>query len=214
MTGSRAPLLLVAASGLARETASAAWAAGDEVLGCLDDDLALVGTEVAPGLPVLGTISDVVAHPGALLVVCAGKGASRAAIVERLTGLGVGGERYATVVDPGVRIGAGSSVGAGSILLAGTVLTADVRVGEHVVCMPQVVLTHDCRVESFATVCAGVVLGGGVVIGSQAYVGMAASVRENLCVGTGSTIGMGAVVLRDVPPQETWAGIPARRLGP
>lgn len=213
MTGSDAPLLFVAASGLAREAASAAREAGDEVLGCLDDDLGLVGTEVAPGLRVLGSIADVVAHPGARLVVCAGRGATRAAIVGRLAELGIGNERYATVVDPRVRIGAGSSVGAGSILLAGTVLTADVTVGEHVVCMPQVVLTHDCRLESFATVCAGVVLGGGVVIGSRAYLGMAASVRENCCVGTGSVVGMGAVVLRDVPPDETWAGIPARRLG-
>ncbi|MEO9153739.1 MAG: acetyltransferase, partial [Lapillicoccus sp.] len=151
----RAPLLLLAASGLAREAASAARAAGDEVLGCLDDDVELVGTEVGPGLPVLGPITDVTAHPGARLVVCAGRGASRAAIVERLARVGVDAERYATIVDPGVRIGAGSSVGAGSILLAGTVLTADVAVGEHVVCIPQVVLTHDCRVEAYATVCAG-----------------------------------------------------------
>lgn len=212
MTGSAAPLLFVAASGLAREAAAAARAAGEEVLGCLDDDRALVGIDVAPGLPVLGTIADVVAHPGARLVVCAGKGATRAAIVDRLSGLGVEGDRYGTVVDPGVRIGAGSSVGAGSILLAGTVLTADVVLGEHVVCMPQVVLTHDCRLESYATICAGVVLGGGVVIGSCAYVGMAASVRENRSVGTGSIIGMGAVVLRDVPPDETWVGLPARQL--
>lgn len=214
MTGSPGQVLFVAASGLAREAASAARAAGHEVVGCLDDDPALAGTEVAPGLPILGTIDDVGAHPGARLVVCAGKGSSRAALVQRLAALGVGGDRYATVVDPGARIGAGSSVGVGSILLVGTVLTADVTVGDHVVCMPQVVLTHDCRLESYATVCAGVVLGGRVVVGSRAYIGMAASVRENLTVGTGSVIGMGAVVLRDVPPGETWAGIPARRLRP
>lgn len=214
MTGVRAPLLLVAASGLAREAASAARAAGEVVLGCLDDDVALVGTEVAAGLRVLGTIGDVGAHSGARLVVCAGKGSTRSAIVERLAGLGVDGGRYGTIVDPGVRVGVGSSVGAGSILLAGSVLTADVTVGEHVVCMPQVVLTHDCRIGSYATLCAGVVLGGGVVVGSRAYVGMVASVRENLSLGEGSVVGMGAVVLRDVPPSETWAGIPARRLAP
>lgn len=212
MTPASAPLLLVAAGGLAREVAAAARAAGQTVAGCLDDRVELVGTSVAPGLPVLGTVDDVGQHPGARLVVCAGKGSTRAAIVDRLRGLGVDDDRWGTVVDPLARVGDGAVVGAGTVLLAGTVLTADVTVGEHVVCMPHVVLTHDCRVGSFATLCAGVVLGGGVVVGPRAYLGMAASVREGVTVGSGSVVGMGSAVLADVPADETWVGVPARRL--
>ena len=204
------PILLVAASGLAREAAVAAREGGLRVAGCLDDDPSLWGTEVAPGLPVLGGLDVVAAQPDARLTICAGKGSGRERLAARLQGLGVDRERFVTIVHPSVSVPDRDAVGAGSILLAGVVLTADVIIGEHVVCMPHVVLTHDCRVGSFATLCAAVVLGGRVVVGRGAYVGMAAAVRESLTIGESAVVGMGAVVLSDVPAGETWAGLPAR----
>lgn len=207
------PLLLIAASGLARETAVAARLAGLDVLGCLDDDEVLWGSEVSPDLRVLGGIDGVAEHLDADLVVCAGKGSVRERIIARMGGLGVTSSRFATVIDPRSMLADDTLVGRGSILLAGVVATAQVAVAEHVVCMPAVVLTHDDRVEPFATLCAGVVLGGNVTVGRAAYLGMAASVREGRTIGAGSTIGMGAAVISDVPEGETWAGVPARRLG-
>jgi serine acetyltransferase len=76
--------------------------------------------------------------------------------------------------------------------------------------MPNVVLTHDDVVEDFATLCAGVALGGSVRVRPRAYLGMNASVRESLTIGTDAVVGMGSVVLRDVPDEETWFGTPAR----
>lgn len=209
-----APLILVAASGLAREAISAARRPGSTagtLLGYLDDDPGKAGA-VIDGLPVLGGIDAVGEYPHADLVVCAGKGASRRAIVARLAALGVGPERYATVIDPSVHVPATCTVGAGTILLAGTVLTADVSVGSHVVCMPNVVLTHDDVLEDFATLAAGAVLGGSVQVGEAAYIGMSASVREQRRVGAGATLGMGSVLVTDLPAGETWAGVPARVL--
>ena len=205
------PLVLVAASGLAREVLAALAddALGFEVRGLLDDAPNLQGAEVG-GAPVLGTIDTVVQHTDAHLLVCAGRGASRAAIVDRLTGLGVSEDRYATYVHPRAEVPRTCRIGCGSVLLAGTVLTTDVSVGKHVVAMPNVTLTHDDTVADFATLCAGVSLGGSVRVGRAAYLGMSSSVREHTTVGAGSVLGMGAALLTDLPDGETWVGVPAR----
>lgn len=209
MTG----LLLVAASGLATETLAAARAGDhyDRFL-LVDDDPRLWGTEVA-GVPVVGAVEQAVEYPDHEVVLCAGNGLVRRTLEHRLSGMGVAPERFGRVVHPSVEVPEGCAIGPGSILLAHVALTAAVTVGDHVVVMPNVSLTHDDHVSDFATLCAGVVLGGRVLVEQCAYVGMNASVREGLSVGAGATLGMGSVLLEDLPPRQTWAGIPAVPLG-
>ncbi|GAA1822256.1 NeuD/PglB/VioB family sugar acetyltransferase [Microlunatus capsulatus] len=205
-------VILVAAGGLAREVVAALETSTDlKVVGLVDDDPVRHGTTVG-GHPVLGGTEALHDHSEALLVLCAGRGQGRRALAERLARDGVSADRWATVVDPSVRVPDSCRVGSGSVLLAGVVLTSDVVVGRHVVVMPQVTLTHDDEVEDYATLCAGVRLGGGVRVGSAAYLGMSSSVRQGVEVGAGATLGMGAVLLQDLPAGQTWAGVPARSL--
>lgn len=207
-----APLVLVAASGLAREVLALLRSHPlHEVLGFVDDDPSLAGATV-DGLPVLGDVASLAARPDVQVLVCAGRGSARERLVGRLAAAGVGAQRYATVVHPTVEVPVGCTVGSGSVLLAGTVLTAGVSVGRHVVVMPNATLTHDDVLEDFATICAGVQLAGRVRVSRGAYLGTASSVREDVHVGAGATLGMGAALVTDLPAGETWAGVPARPL--
>jgi acetyltransferase-like isoleucine patch superfamily enzyme len=79
--------------------------------------------------------------------------------------------------------------------------------------MPNVVLTHDDVVGDYVTFGAGAKLAGRVTIGDCAYIGSGAVLREGTSVGAGALLGMGSVLLEDVPAGETWAGVPARRVG-
>lgn len=202
-------LVVVAASGLAREVIAVEEQAGryDDII-VVDDDPQRWGATVG-GARVVGPV-EVAAEPGDHdIVVCAGSGIVRRRIVRRLREMGIGATRYARVIHPSVALPSRCVVGAGSILLAGVVLTTDVYLHQHVVVMPHVTLTHDDVVGDYATLCAGVSLGGEVTVGEAAYLGMNSSVRQRLQVGAESTLGMGAALLRDLPPGETWAGVPA-----
>lgn len=204
-------ILVVGASGLAREVIRSAVATGiHEVVGVLDDNQGLLGKRF-DGIPVVGSVLDA-ARRGEQLLVCIGAGASRERVVRRLIAAGVTHDRFATHVDASVRIPEGCLVGAGSILLQGVIMTASVTIAEHVVAMPSVVFTHDDQVAPFATLAAGVLLGGGAHIGRAAYLGMGSSVRQHVRIGDYATLGMGAVLIKDLPAHQTWAGVPASPL--
>jgi len=211
-------LVIVGAGGFGRETAElvrAVAAAGLpwELAGFVDDAPGLQGASVL-GLPVLGPSGWVVDRPDVDVVVCLGTPRAldrRPAMVDRLA---LPTARYATLVHPAAVIAASVVVGVGTVIHATTVATADAFIGDHVQIMPGCVITHDDRVADFVTMGAGARLAGNVTVDRGAYVGSGALVREGVTIGAGALIGMGAVVVDDVPPGETWVGVPARRLAP
>jgi acetyltransferase-like isoleucine patch superfamily enzyme len=78
--------------------------------------------------------------------------------------------------------------------------------------MPHVLITHDDEIADGVTFAGRASLGGNVVVGECAYLGQAASVRDRVTIGAGAVVGMGSVVLQDVPAGEVWAGVPAKRI--
>jgi sugar O-acyltransferase (sialic acid O-acetyltransferase NeuD family) len=204
-------IAIAGAGGFGRETADAVrdlHPGAGVFVGFLDD--AMPGLLIAD--QVRGPIDLIHDLPDVRLVVCVGNPRNyfaRARIVERL---GLPDRRYSTIVHPCAQVSRSSTVGAGSVLLAGVVLTADATISRHVAVMPHVVVTHDVVVRDYATLASGVKLGGGVVVDEGAYLGAGAMVREGVNIGAWSQVGMGSVVLQDVPEYEVWVGNPARKL--
>jgi sugar O-acyltransferase (sialic acid O-acetyltransferase NeuD family) len=207
------PLLLVGGGGLAREILAAVrlmpkkW----NPIGALDDDPSRQGVDL-DGITVLGGSDLVGEFTDAAVVGCmanARRPTGRLGIVRRLN---LPNDRWATVVHPAACVAEGSILGPGTVLLAGAVVTAPLRIGAHVVAMPHVVITHDDEIADGVTFAGGASLGGAVTIGECAYLGQGSLVRERLSIGAGAIVGMGSVVLQNVPAGEVWAGVPARRI--
>lgn len=209
-------LLLIGAGGFGRETAEAVRAINDaratwDLLGFLDDDPSLCGTEL-DGTRVLGAIKGVARFPDARIVVCTGHPGNYFSRKRIVRSLGIPVARYATLVHPTAVVPRSARLGPGSVLLASVVLTAAVEVGAHVLVMPGVVFTHEDVIGDFATFGAGSRLGGRTRIREGAYLGAGTTVREERTIGRWSLVGMGAAVIRDIPDAEVWAGVPARFL--
>lgn len=53
---------------------------------------------------------------------------------------------------------------------------------------------------------------GAIEIGDDSWLGVNVVVLRGVSIGTGAVVGAGAVVTRSIPPNEVWAGIPAKKI--
>lgn len=74
-------------------------------------------------------------------------------------------------------------------------------------------IAHDCFVDDDVTMSPGVVLGGHTYVQRGANFGINSATHQNVTIGYCSMIGMGAVCVNDVNPQDVVVGIPAKMLG-
>lgn len=121
-------------------------------------------------------------------------------------------ERLATLIDPSCFVSRTASIGAGSVLYPNCSVGLCAVLGGKIFALSGSVVNHDDTLEDGVVLCSGVILAGSVYIESDSYLGQGCMIRQTLRVGRGSLIGMGSVVVSDVPPHSVMAGNPARKL--
>lgn len=97
-------------------------------------------------------------------------------------------------------------------MCANSVLSVNVRVGYHVVISIACNVSHDAIVKDFATLLPSVTVSGFSTLGSCAIIGTGSQVLECRTIGAGTIVGAGSVVVKDLPPDCTAVGAPAKAI--
>lgn len=178
------------------------------ILGFVDD-----GREkgaMVCGYPVLGGFDFFRSHAGSIGVVfgfadCALKESLYYKIKEVCPGF-----YFPVIVHPSSYVSPRAALDEGVVITRFCVVNVGARVGKCVLINENSGVYHDCAVGDFASVMPAVRISGNVSVGKRAYIGVQAAFRQGLAIGSDTVVGMGSVVIRDVPDGCTVVGNPAR----
>jgi sugar O-acyltransferase (sialic acid O-acetyltransferase NeuD family) len=179
------------------------------VIGMVADVEIDLGRFAGRGVRQIGDIGDLKQIDATHYVLAIGYSRPRRDVYARVKDCGL---EAAAVVHPRADLPPSLEVGPGTVVLAGAQVSPMARVGRHVYLSYSSFVGHDCDIQDFVTVLPGAVVSGDTALGEACLIGANATVIERVAIGAGAIVGAGSVVLRDIPPDVTAVGSPARVL--
>jgi len=177
------------------------------LLGFIDEDESKWGMELR-GYPVLGGWAALAELPAEVSAICVvGEPAAKNKLVDLA---GAQGRQFATLIHPQVETAGDIFIGKGVLINKGCLLTVNVRIGDHVLVNPGCGIGHDAIIEPYTNLMWRVNISGAVNVGKGCMIGTGAVVLQGKTIGEWTAVGAGAVVTKDLPPNCTAVGIPAK----
>ena len=116
------------------------------------------------------------------------------------------GCRFGQIVAPSARVSKTAKVGSSLVVLEGAIVESLTELGDCVVVDTYATVGHDSVVGSYCHI------GGESVLGEGVFIGLCVSTKQCNKIGSYVTVGMGSVVLKDLPDEVVAVGNPCRIL--
>lgn len=133
----------------------------------------------------------------------------REGLVEKVKNCGFS---IATLIHPTVYIPDSTRIGYGVIICMGAFISCDVVIEDYVLIQPHVNVGHDCIIRKNTVISGFVNIAGACEIMENSYIALSVCIKEKVKIGEGCIVGMGAVVLNDIPDYLIALGNPARSM--
>jgi acetyltransferase EpsM len=133
--------------------------------------------------------------------------------LHKLLNLNIPKERFATIIHPTAVVSEFAKIGKGVCIQPFVSVGPNVEIGNHIQIYAQSLIGHNSTLKDYSYVANNACVGANVVLEEGAYLGTNCSLLENISVGKWSLVGIGSVVIRDVPSFSKVAGNPSRIIG-
>lgn len=120
--------------------------------------------------------------------------------------------KIATLIHPDIYVPETTRIGKGVIIQLGCFVSCNVIIEDHVLIQSQVNIGHNDVLKKGCVVSGLCNLAGNVTVGEYSYLGISSCYREGITIGKNSIIGMGSVVLENIPDAMVAYGNPAKEI--
>lgn len=168
------------------------------------------------GYPVIGGLKDIpkLIEQDYFFINAIGKIGVQKERIELIDSLKIPEERFVTFVHPSSYVAPNVKLGAGCVILPNVSISPGTRLGKGCRVMINAIIGHNNSIGDYCFFAASSCTGGYLNIGDGVFVSLNATIREFLTIGNYSTIGMGAVLTKNIGEKEIWIGNPAKRYLP
>lgn len=119
---------------------------------------------------------------------------------------------FETLIHPNAIISQWVQLGKGVVICAGSILTCNIEIGNHAQLNLHTTVGHDCVIGDFFTTAPGTKISGDCKIGKNVYFGTLAGVRQGIKICDNVTVGMGAMVVKNIEIPGIYVGMPAKKI--
>ncbi len=108
-------------------------------------------------------------------------------------------EQFISLIHPSSVVASSTIIGYGLQVEPLSVISSCSNIGFAVNIKRNCSIGHHCHIEDFVTINPGAVLSGKVTVGRGSLLGSGCAIRDGVKIGKNSVIGIGSVVVNDIP---------------